>query len=282
MPTRTPTADGLIAPEGPPGPSRPSSRCLRVMPATTAPVGERACSGSAGCNSATAAGLPNRESGKVPGSRRSSHFSLPEISARRLKRKPFAGFSDPDSRLTLHFFSACGPGSIGAREHPIPTRVSRGCRALPRGQLRPTFRRSPWPRRTAAAPIRTLKNRLTGARNFLLAHRCADGGWNHGAKQALGVDTPSYPETTGTVLLALAGQLSGQGDASFAPSIARAEAWWNDCPSCEAASWLALGLGAIGRAKTQLPAAALKPRTIQDAALRVIASSGTRGTEVFL
>ncbi len=131
-------------------------------------------------------------------------------------------------------------------------------------------------------PDSSLKSRILRARRYLLAHRCLDGGWNHGSTRALGVDSPSYPETTGTVLLALAGPLAGLGDASVAPSVARAEAWWNDCPSCEAGSWLTLGLGANGHRKTQPPAAALKPRTVQDAALRIIAAAGDRGTEIFL
>jgi hypothetical protein len=126
-------------------------------------------------------------------------------------------------------------------------------------------------------PDPVVKNRIQSARSFLLAHRCADGGWNHGATNALGVDAPSYPETTGTALLAVAGMPAS----TIAPSIRRAEAWWNDCPSSEAASWLMLGLRATGRAKTELPRA-FQPRTIQDAALRVIAAAGDRGIEVFI
>jgi hypothetical protein len=126
-------------------------------------------------------------------------------------------------------------------------------------------------------PDPVLTSRILTARRFLLAHRCLDGGWNHGSIKALGVDAPSYPETTGTALLAL----SGLDSASIAPSVTRAEAWWNECPSCDAASWLMLGLRATGRAKAA-PPAALKPRTIQDTALSIIAAAGDRGTEIFL
>ena len=129
-------------------------------------------------------------------------------------------------------------------------------------------------------PDSALKDRIANARAFLLDHRCADGGWNHGSMRALGVDTLSYPETTGTALLALAGGHSG-ADATLAASIVRAEAWWKDCPSCEAANWLMLGLRAAGRAKAG-PPASLKSRTIPDAALRKIAAAGDRGTEIFL
>jgi hypothetical protein len=126
-------------------------------------------------------------------------------------------------------------------------------------------------------PDPVLKSRILSARRFLLARRCVDGGWNHGSMKALGVDAPSYPETTGTALLALA----GFDTPAVAPSIARAEAWWKDCPSCDAANWLMLGLRAVGQAKAASPPA-LKPRTIPDAALRMIADAGDRGTEIFL
>lgn len=131
-------------------------------------------------------------------------------------------------------------------------------------------------------PDASLKTRILSARHFLLAHRCPDGGWNHGAPYALGVDAPSYPETTGTALLAVAGPQTELDAASIAPSIARAEAWLKDCPSCEAATWLTLALRAAGRLKNDSPAAALKPRTIQDLALRTIAAAGDRGTEIFV
>ena len=135
------------------------------------------------------------------------------------------------------------------------------------------------------APDSELESRIASARRFLLAHRCPDGGWNHGSAKALGTDAVSYPETTGTALLALAAQDRGTVQSGLArdvaPSIQRAEAWWNDCPSCEAASWLMLGLRAAGHAKSSAPAN-LKPRTLQDAALALIAAAGDRGTEVFL
>jgi hypothetical protein len=126
-------------------------------------------------------------------------------------------------------------------------------------------------------PDPVIKDRIQSARSFLLTHRCQDGGWNHGSAKALGVEAPSYPETTGTALLAVA----GMDPSTIAPSIQCAEAWWKDCPSCEAASWLMLGLRAIGRAKAAAPES-LKPRTIQDAALRILAAAGDRGIEVFV
>jgi hypothetical protein len=134
-------------------------------------------------------------------------------------------------------------------------------------------------------PDGAIQSRIANARRFLLDHRCADGGWNHGSVRALGVESYSYPETTGTVLLAFAdGRQAAHGTvdpATLAPSVARAEAWWKDCPSSEAASWLMLGLRAAGRAK-DAPPADLKARTVMDLALRTIAAAGDRGTEIFL
>jgi Prenyltransferase and squalene oxidase repeat len=132
-------------------------------------------------------------------------------------------------------------------------------------------------------PDPALERRIASARRFLLAHRCEDGGWNHGSMKALGIDAPSYPETTGTALLAFAGPTAGSfNDAPIiASAVARAEAWWSDRPSCEATSWLMLGLRATGHGKAAFPAG-LKARTIQDAALRIIAAAGDRGTEIFL
>ena len=39
----------------------------------------------------------------------------------------------------------------------------------------------------------------------LMDVRSRDGGWNYGSPAALGVDLPSYPETTALALVALQG-----------------------------------------------------------------------------
>ena len=87
------------------------------------------------------------------------------------------------------------------------------------------------------------QKRVNEARRFLLARHCRDGGWNHGSTRALGYDSDSYPETTGTALLALHGYKSKEVDRG----LVRAEDQLAACQSYEAAQWLRLGLLAHGR-----------------------------------
>jgi hypothetical protein len=86
--------------------------------------------------------------------------------------------------------------------------------------------------------------RIEQGRQYLLARRCRDGGWNHGSTRALGYDSDSYPETTGIALLAL--HDSTAGELGKAEEIALRHL--ASCRSCEGASWLRLALLARGRA----------------------------------
>jgi hypothetical protein len=51
-----------------------------------------------------------------------------------------------------------------------------------------------------------VKDRVRLGEDMILSLRCKDGGWNYGSRGALGVDLPSYPETTGLALIGLAGR----------------------------------------------------------------------------
>ncbi len=131
--------------------------------------------------------------------------------------------------------------------------------------------------------------RAEGGRDFLLARRCRDDGWNHGSTRALGYDSDSYPETTGLALLAL--HASNQGTAKLQPKppaidekiqrgIARAEVLLAGCRSNEAASWLALGLSAQGRTPVIPPLPAR--RTTMELALSSLAAAALQGNNLFL
>ena len=71
-------------------------------------------------------------------------------------------------------------------------------------------------RAAAAASAASIAERATAGRNFLLAHMCAEGGWNHGATSAWGYDMAPYPETTGMALLALRGVRAPQMERALA------------------------------------------------------------------
>jgi len=120
--------------------------------------------------------------------------------------------------------------------------------------------------------------RLEMGAAYLLAHACSDGGWNHGAARALDYDARSYPETTGVALLALSGKES--------PRIRKACAWaqaqLRRCRASEAESWLRLGLLAHGQLPPNTPSPGRPPRTIQNAALALLASAAVAGRNAFL
>ena len=136
---------------------------------------------------------------------------------------------------------------------------------------------------------KTLDARAARDRDFLLARRCRDEGWNHGSTRALGYDSDSYPETTGLALLALhashqgtaeAGSEDPASDKKVQQGIARAEALLARCQSNEAASWLALGLSAHGRTLTIPPLPAR--RTTMELALSALANAALQGNNLFL
>lgn len=123
-----------------------------------------------------------------------------------------------------------------------------------------------------------IRARLDLGTAYLLAHTCSDGGWNHGAARTLDYDARSYPETTGVALLALSGE--------DAPGVRKACCWAQaqlaGCRASEAESWLRLGLLAHGQLPANAPLPARKPRTIQNAALALLASAAAAGRNPFL
>lgn len=130
-------------------------------------------------------------------------------------------------------------------------------------------------RRRAATPA--LEQRILVGREFLLERICKDGGWNYGRSNVLGVDAPSYPETTGQALLALNQVRSEKLDRALTAAQDEARA----CQSSEGLSWLQLGLQAHGVAAAA-PARKLECRHVMDSALSILAKAALGGRNVFL
>lgn len=123
-----------------------------------------------------------------------------------------------------------------------------------------------------------IRARLDLGAAYLLGHACRDGGWNHGAARALGYAADSYPETTGVALLAL----HGRDTQEIRKACGRARVQLPGCRTSEGESWLRLGLLAHGRLAPDAPAATRPPRTVQNAALAILASAAGEGRNAFL
>ena len=121
-----------------------------------------------------------------------------------------------------------------------------------------------------------VQERIEQGREFLLARRCGDGGWNHGSTHALGYDSDSYPETTGIALLAL----HSAGGPRIGQAVEVAERHLQNCQSLEAASWLRLALFASGRKPGPL---ALSPHGgTSEIALNSLARAAAAGRNLFI
>jgi len=122
-----------------------------------------------------------------------------------------------------------------------------------------------------------IQKRIEVGRQFLVDRLCKDGGWNYGRSNVLGVDAPSYPETTGQALLAL--------DEVELPrlrnALEAAQEQARSCQSSEGLSWLQLGLQAHGIVAAS-PARRLASRRLVDSALWILAQSALRWHNVFL
>ena len=119
-------------------------------------------------------------------------------------------------------------------------------------------------------PGALIKRRVVLAEGMILHRRCNDGGWNYGSRAALGIDLPSYPETTALALLGLQGNRA----ADIEPAIARAHAMYNETKSPLAKAWLAITLRNYGVALPTPEDGAPTGRDIQLAALECIGYPG--------
>src|SRR5258708_3178379 len=82
----------------------------------------------------------------------------------------------------------------------------------------------------------TLRERVRTGEKQLMDCRSKDGGWNYGSPEALGVDLPSYPETTALALIGLQGTKDLDRAFELAFSMTRAT------PSPLARAWLTIAL----------------------------------------
>lgn len=87
-----------------------------------------------------------------------------------------------------------------------------------------------------------LRRRVTLAEGMILRRRCADGGWNYGNRAALGVELPSYPETTALALLGLQSCV----EADLSHDLIRARELWQRCNARLGRAWLAISLRNFG------------------------------------
>lgn len=129
--------------------------------------------------------------------------------------------------------------------------------------------------RLSAPPLRELggrrfsrlRRRIRMGERMLIGRRAVDGGWNYGNRLVLGVELPSYPETTGLALLGI------QGSAGFDPSAALevASRHYDETKSPLARAWLAICLRNYGRSVPERCATGeAPPRHLHLAALEAL------------
>ncbi|MBM3787458.1 MAG: terpene cyclase/mutase family protein [Acidobacteria bacterium] len=114
-----------------------------------------------------------------------------------------------------------------------------------------------------------LRRRIVLAEGMILRRRCADGGWNYGSREALGIHLPSYPETTGLALLGL----QSCPEAELSQDIARAMSLLGQTQSRLGRAWLGISLRNLGQ---NLPedTRPLYPRDVLSTSLEALASPG--------
>ena len=119
----------------------------------------------------------------------------------------------------------------------------------------------------------SLAQRVDLGQRMILSLRCKDGGWNYGSRSALGVDLPSYPETTAVALLGLA----GRGDVTNPVEYGRALAAKPQAPL--AAAWLRVSLALHGPVVSEDENQAV---TGNDILLAAVEALGARGGNAHL
>ncbi len=113
-----------------------------------------------------------------------------------------------------------------------------------------------------------LRDRVKQGEKMILDRRCADGGWNYGNRKVLGVDLPSYPETTALALIGLAGR------SDLAGPLALAQLHLRTSRSPLAKAWLRVALMSHSEPAPLPGAERLSPNDVIVNALEVMAATG--------
>lgn len=126
-------------------------------------------------------------------------------------------------------------------------------------------------------PSAEISRRIAEGRQFLMTRCCHEGGWNHGAAEALGYAAGPYPETTGMALAAL----RGVDGPEVRRAIAAAQGFLADSHSADAINWLGLGLMAHGG----MPVGYCRPagvasRTLPETSLAMLMGEVQKGRDV--
>jgi hypothetical protein len=95
--------------------------------------------------------------------------------------------------------------------------------------------------RLAAAHYPGVDGRVRDAEDLILTRKCRDGGWNYGSRRALGIDLPSFPETTALALLGLQARSGELGE-----EIRHARGLFRQTRSRLARAWLSIALRNLG------------------------------------
>jgi hypothetical protein len=114
-----------------------------------------------------------------------------------------------------------------------------------------------------------LRERISLGEKMILERRCSDGGWNYGNRKVMGIELPSYPETTALALLGLAGNRA----LDLSGPLAVARSYWESTRSPLAKAWLAVSLRSHAVAAPPAPAQ-LAPNDTTINALEIIAATG--------
>jgi hypothetical protein len=113
-----------------------------------------------------------------------------------------------------------------------------------------------------------LRDRISQGEKMILDRRCSDGGWNYGNRKVLGVDLPSYPETTALALIGLAGR------SDLAGPLALAQLHLRTTRSPLAKAWLRVALRSHSVPMGPPVGTPLSPNDVIVNALEVIAAAG--------